>query len=58
MKSRVFEQEPEILAKFGEASVVRIDGKLYLRGGSMADRIEALEWLARFLPGEAVSMDP
>ena len=56
MKNRTEEiiQDPqeEFVAVFGEARVVRVNGKIHLRGGSMADRSEALEWLAMFLPEE------
>jgi hypothetical protein len=47
----------EVLGTFGEAQLVRVDDKIHLRGGSMADRIEALEWVALFMPDEVVSMD-
>lgn len=52
---RVFKEE--VLGNFGEARLVRSEGKIHLRGGSMADRIEALEWVAMFLPDEVVCMD-
>ena len=42
-----------LVAAFGEATLVKIDGRLELRGGTMADRIEALEWVSLFLPEEA-----
>jgi len=44
----------EVIAQFGEAVLVRMDGGIVLRGGSMADRTEALEWLSMFMP-EAVA---
>jgi hypothetical protein len=44
----------EIIATFGEAALVRQDGEIELRGGSMADRVEALEWMSLMMPGEAV----
>ena len=40
----------EIIATFGEARVVRVEGKIELRGGPMSDRMEALEWMMVFLP--------
>jgi hypothetical protein len=43
-----------VIAQFGEAVLVRMDGRIVLRGGSMADRTEALEWLSMFMP-EAVA---
>ncbi len=42
-----------LVAEFGEARLTRENGCLHLRGGSMADRIEALEWASMFLPEEA-----
>ena len=50
MGSLVFNQPEEVLAIFGEARLVRVKGRVYLRGGSMAERMEALEWLSIFEP--------
>jgi hypothetical protein len=44
----------EVLATFGEARLVRVGDRVHLRGGSMSDRMEALEWLSVFMP-EAVA---
>lgn len=41
-----------LVAEFGEARLTREQGRLHLHGGSMADRMEALEWVAMFLPDE------
>ena len=61
MKNRtpeiVQDRQEEIVQSFGDAHLVRVDGKVYLRGGSMADRTEALEWLAMFLPGEVACVE-
>ena len=61
MKNRtreIIQDRPEeIIAVFGEARIVRVDGKVYLHGGSMADRTEALEWLAMFLPEEVACVE-
>ena len=61
MKNRTEEiiqdRREEFVAVFGEARVVRVNGKIHLRGGSMADRSEALEWLAMFLPGEVACLE-
>lgn len=46
------EQQDGWVAEFGEARLTRERGRLHLRGGSMADRMEALEWVAMFLPDE------
>ena len=57
MKNRIkehVEEAEELIAIFGEARLVRVNGRVHLRGGSMADRTEALEWIALFLP-EAVA---
>ncbi len=58
MKLERFEQwikdDGELIAGFGEAKLVKVDGRIQLRGGSMADRTEALEWVALFLPDEEV----
>ena len=51
------DRREEVIACFGEARIVRGDGKVYLRGGSMADRTEALEWLAMFLPEEVACVE-
>jgi hypothetical protein len=50
MEPLVFNQSEEVLAIFGEARLVRVNGWVYLRGGSMAERMEALEWLSIFEP--------
>jgi hypothetical protein len=47
----------EILATFGEAELIRAGGVIHLRGGSMADRMEALEWLSMFMPEAAVCVE-
>lgn len=47
------ERQDGLVAEFGEALLSRERGRLHLRGGSMADRMEALEWVALFLPDEA-----
>jgi len=54
MESLIFNQSEEVLAIFGEARLVRVNGRLYLRGGSMAERMEALEWLSIFEPQTVV----
>jgi hypothetical protein len=46
--------DSELIAIFGEAQLLRVDGHVQLQGGTMADRIEALEWLSIFLPNEPV----
>jgi hypothetical protein len=50
------DRNEELIACFGEARLVRVNGQIQLRGGSMADRAEALEWLALFLPEEAAGV--
>ena len=45
------------LATFGEAELVKIDGRIFLRGGSMLDRIEAMEWMSILMPEENVTID-
>ena len=42
-----------VIASFGEARLVKVDGRIELRGGTMADRMEALEWISLFMPDEA-----
>lgn len=39
-----------IIAEFGEAKLVRVGAKVILEGGSMADRLDALEWAKTNLP--------
>ena len=46
------ERQDGLVAEFGEARLTREKGRLHLRGGSMTDRMEALEWVAMFLPDE------
>jgi len=57
LEERRLEERAEVLALFGEARVLRIKGRIHLRGGSMADRMEALEWLSMFMPEEAACID-
>lgn len=56
-KELVTERTEEIIATFGEARLIRAEGRVYLRGGSMADRMEALEWLSMMMPETVVSME-
>jgi len=56
-KELVTEQTEEIIATFSEARLIRAEGRIYLRGGSMADRMEALEWLSMMMPEVVVSID-
>lgn len=46
----------ELIASFGEARLVRRDGRICLIGGSMADRSEAMEWAMLFLPDESIRL--
>ena len=61
MKNRVFQPLPtegeQVIATFGEAKLVKVDGKIQLRDGSMADRMEAMEWISLFMPDEVVSIN-
>ena len=61
MKNRVFQplqnQDEQLIATFGEAKLVKVDGRIQLRDGSMADRMEAMEWISLFMPDEVVSMN-
>ena len=53
MKNRIkehMEEQEELIAVFGDARLVRVNDRVHLRGGSMADRTEALEWIAMNLP--------
>jgi hypothetical protein len=53
MKNRIEDSDretAEIIATFGEARLLKVNDTIVLRGGSMADRMEALEWLATFRP--------
>jgi hypothetical protein len=44
-----FKDEGEVVARFGEAKLIRfLDGKTELRGGSKEDRIAAREWMSMF----------
>ena len=53
MEQLTDERQDGLVAEFGEARLTREQGRLHLRGGSMTDRMEALEWVAMFLPDEA-----
>jgi hypothetical protein len=46
----------EVVAIFGEARLLKADGRIELHGGSMSDRTEALEWMSLFMPDEVVRM--
>ena len=46
----------ELIAVFGDARLVKCDGRLHRVGGSMADRTEAMEWVMMFLPDESVRL--
>jgi hypothetical protein len=46
----------EVLATFGEARLIREGDKIGLWGGSMADRLEALEWVSLMMPDAVVSI--
>jgi hypothetical protein len=44
-----FKDEGEIIARFGDAQLIRfLDGKMGLRGGSNDDRTVAREWMSMF----------
>lgn len=44
-----FKDEGEIIARFGDAKLIRfLDGKMELRGGSNEDQIAAREWMSMF----------
>ena len=46
----------DVIAQFGESMLMRVDGQIVLRGGSMADRTEALEWLSLNMPEAVASL--
>ena len=56
-KELVTDRTEDVVATFGEARLVRVDGRICLRSGSMADRMEALEWLSMMMPETVVSME-
>ena len=42
--------ETEVLASFGEASIVKhLNGKLEITGGTAQERAEASQWMRQFL---------
>lgn len=56
MKNRIKDRNnpPEaihLIAEFGDARLVRCGAKVRLEGGSMADRLDALDWARINLPG-------
>ncbi len=60
MKNRMKEkagppETSQTIAEFGDARLVRCGAKVFLEGGSMADRMDALEWARSNLPGVRVA---
>ena len=48
--SKAFKDEGEVMARWGEAQLIKyLDGKLLMKGGSKEDRIAAREWVSMFL---------
>ena len=52
----VTDRTEETIALFGDARLVRVNDSICLRGGSMADRMEAVEWLSLMMPEAVVSI--
>lgn len=51
--------EPEVIAIFGQAKLVRtLEGIYELRGGSADDRAEAKEWISIFMHEVAFKTNP
>jgi len=50
--------EKNVIAEFGAARLVERRGALLLRGGSMLERMEALEWAAVHRPETKVLISP
>lgn len=46
--------EDAVLVVFGDARLVRFGERVFLDGGSMADRTEAIEWASANLRDQAV----
>jgi len=46
-----------LIARFGEALLLRVGRQIVLRGGSMADRLDALEWMATAMPDEVPRLE-
>lgn len=63
MKNRIKErmettaETRHVIAEFGDAKLVRVGAKVCLEGGSMADRLDALEWAKINLPGVLIQSD-
>ena len=45
-----------MIASFGEARLVKMESGVRLVGGSMADRMEAMEWMSMFMPDETMEI--
>ena len=45
-----------VIATFGDARLVRVEDQIELQGGSMSDRMEALEWMSLMMPKEMVRL--
>lgn len=56
-KELVTDRTGELIATFGEARLIQAEGEVCLRGGSMADRMEALEWLSMMMPEAVVCIE-
>ena len=51
-----FKDESEVIARFGDAQLIRfLDGRMELRGGSSDDRTAAREWMSMFWQEAVVS---
>jgi hypothetical protein len=55
-ETKAAQRSMEVLATFGEARLIREGDKIGLWGGSMADRLEALEWVSLMMPDAVVSI--
>ena len=47
----------QLIATFGAAELLKLDDGMVLRGGTAADRTEALEWISLFLPEEFATVE-
>ena len=46
-----------LIATFGTAELIKVNGSMTLRGGTTSDRAEALEWISLFLPEEFATVE-
>ncbi|MGY8674451.1 MAG: hypothetical protein ACKVHO_17910 [Verrucomicrobiia bacterium] len=47
----------KLIASFGDARLLKSDAGVRMQGGSMADRMEAMEWVSMFMAEVRLMVD-